>query len=65
MRGNGRAERRSHLDLQISLLAEKEATKVLQLLQRMSRQMSIEEIVSDREARELSKIRKWRMLRGI
>jgi len=49
------ANRRSHLDLQISLLAEKEATKVIQLLQRMSRQMGIEEMVTDREARELSK----------
>jgi uncharacterized membrane protein len=49
------AERRRHLDLQISLLAEKEATKVIQLLQRMSRQMGIEEMVTDKEARELSK----------
>jgi uncharacterized membrane protein len=49
------ADRRSHLDLQISLLAEKEATKVLQCLQRMSRQMGIEEMVTDREARQLSK----------
>jgi uncharacterized membrane protein len=29
------SDRRGHLDLQISLLAEKEATKVIQLLQRM------------------------------
>jgi len=49
------ATRRGHLDLQISLLAEKEATKVIQLLQRMSRQMGIEDAVTDKEARELSK----------
>ena len=49
------ATRRGHLDLQISLLAEKEATKVIQLLQRMSRQMGIEDAVADKESRELSK----------
>jgi D-ribose pyranose/furanose isomerase RbsD len=41
--------------LQINLLAEKEITKVLQLLQRMSREMHIEESVTDQEIRELSK----------
>jgi uncharacterized membrane protein len=49
------ATRRGHLDLQISLLAEKEATKVIQLLQRMSKQLGIEDAVTDKEARELSK----------
>ncbi len=49
------AKRRSHLDLQISLLAEKEATKIIQLLQRMSQQMGIEDAVTDKESRELSK----------
>jgi uncharacterized membrane protein len=49
------AEHRAHLDLQINLLAEKETTKVLQLLQRMSREMGIEQSVTDREAKELSK----------
>lgn len=48
-----KADRRSHLNLQIDLLAEKEVTKVIQLLQRMSRQMGIEEQVSDRETRQL------------
>ena len=50
-----RADRRSHLDLQINLLAEKESTKAIQLLQRMSRHLGIEDKTSDRETRELSK----------
>jgi uncharacterized membrane protein len=50
-----KADQRAHLDLQINLLAEKEITKVLQLLQRMSREMHIEESVTDQEIRELSK----------
>ena len=50
-----KADHRSHLDLQINLLAEKEVTKVIQLLQRMSRQMGIEEQVTDSETRELGK----------
>ena len=50
-----KADQRSHLDLQINLLAEKEATKVIQLLQRISRHMGIERDVSDRESRELGK----------
>ena len=50
-----KADQRSHLALQINLLAEKEATKVIQLLQRISRHMGIEEDVSDRESRELGK----------
>ena len=49
------AEQRSHLDLQINLLAEKEATKIIQLLQRMSRHMGIEEQVTDQETRELGR----------
>jgi uncharacterized membrane protein len=49
------ADRRSHLDLQINLLAEKEVTKVIQLLHRMSSHLGIEEEVTDPEARELGK----------
>jgi uncharacterized membrane protein len=49
-----RAEHRSHLDLQINLLAEKEVTKVIQLLQRLNRHMGLEAEVADAEARELS-----------
>jgi uncharacterized membrane protein len=50
-----KADQRSHLDLQINLLAEKEATKLIQLLQRISRHLGIEEQVTDRESRELGK----------
>jgi hypothetical protein len=38
-----RVDQRSHLDLQINLLSEKEVTKVLQVLQRISRHLGIEE----------------------
>ena len=37
------SERRSHLDLQINLLAEQENTKILQILDRMSRKMGLTE----------------------
>jgi uncharacterized membrane protein len=47
------ADRRSHLDLQISLLAEKETTKIIQMLDRMSRQMGMEHHVTDEETKEL------------
>jgi uncharacterized membrane protein len=40
-----KADQRSHLDLQINLLAEREATKVIQLLQRISKHLGIEETV--------------------
>ena len=50
-----KADQRGHLDLQINLLAEKEITKVIQLLQRMSKEMGIEQLVTDRETKELSK----------
>jgi uncharacterized membrane protein len=49
-----RADRRSHLGLQINLLSEKEITKVIQMLGRMSKQMGIEAEVTDSETRELS-----------
>ena len=47
------ADRRSHLDLQISLLSEKETTKIIQMLERMSRQMGMEHYVTDHETKEL------------
>jgi uncharacterized membrane protein len=54
-RMSAKADQRSHLDLQINLLAEKEATKVIQFLQRISRHLGIEQHTSDRESRELGK----------
>jgi uncharacterized membrane protein len=51
-----RADHRSHLDLQINLLAEKEVTKVLQLQRLICRRLGIEEIEGDREIAELSDV---------
>jgi uncharacterized membrane protein len=50
-----KADQRGHLDLQINLLAEKEATKAIQLLQRMSEHLGLKDEIVDGEARELSK----------
>jgi uncharacterized membrane protein len=47
------ADERSHLDLQVSLLAEQEVTKVIQMLQRISTHLGVEATVMDAEAREL------------
>jgi uncharacterized membrane protein len=49
-----RADRRNHLGLQITLLSEKEVTKVIQMLERMSRQMGIERQVTDAESKQLA-----------
>jgi uncharacterized membrane protein len=49
-----RADNRSHLDLQINLLAEKEVTKLLQLQRLICRQLGITEAEADKEAVELS-----------
>lgn len=51
-----RADQRSHLDLQINLLAEKEITKVLQLQRLICRQLDIREAETDKEVVELSNI---------
>jgi uncharacterized membrane protein len=49
-----RADRRSHLALQINLLTEQEVTKILQMLQETNLQLGIKEAV-DPETEELSK----------
>jgi uncharacterized membrane protein len=51
-----RADQRSHLDLQINLLAEKEITKVLQLQRLICRQLDIKEAEADKEVLELSNV---------
>jgi uncharacterized membrane protein len=51
-----RADHRSHLDLQINLLAEKEVTKILQLQQLICRRLGIEEAEADKEVSELSHV---------
>src|SRR5947209_4721543 len=51
-----RADRRSHLDLQINLLAEKEITKMLQLQRVICRRLGIADGDIDREVVELSNV---------
>lgn len=51
-----RADHRSHLDLQINLLAEKEITKVLQLQRLICDRLGIQEAGKDAEVAELSNI---------
>lgn len=51
-----RADQRSHLDLQVNLLAEKEITKVLQLQRLICRKLDIQEADVDREVAELSNV---------
>jgi uncharacterized membrane protein len=49
-----RGERRNHLNLQVDLLAEKEITKVLQMVRAICGQMGLQNIIADSEIRELS-----------
>ncbi|MDB5367168.1 MAG: hypothetical protein JWM77_3095 [Rhodospirillales bacterium] len=50
------ADQRAHLDLQVGLLSEREATKILQLLDRVASQLGIEQQVLDGETRELESV---------
>ena len=49
------ADKRSHLDLQIDLLAEREMTAVLQLLQDIARHLDVETSVTPEQLRDLMK----------
>jgi uncharacterized membrane protein len=49
-----RSELRNHLNLQIDLLAEKEITKVLQMVRAICGHMGLQNIMADKEIRELS-----------
>ena len=49
-----RADHRSHLDLQVNLLAEQEATKILNTLMVISRHLGVDSVTSDPEMRELA-----------
>ena len=49
-----RGELRDHLNLQVDLLAEKEITKVLQMVRSISVHLGLKDIMSDQEVRELS-----------
>ena len=53
-RAGRQAESRAHLDLQINLLAEQEATKMLQMLQALCRKHGLPEAL-DAEANELAR----------
>ena len=49
-----RGERRDHLNLQVDLLAEKEITKVLQMVHAICGHMGLQNIMADKEIHELS-----------
>ena len=49
------SEKRSHLDLQIDLLAEREMTAVLQLLQDIARHLQVSTTVTAEQLRDLAK----------
>jgi uncharacterized membrane protein len=49
------ADKRSHLDLQIDLLAEREMTAVLQLLQDIVRHLDVKTTVTPEQLRDLMK----------
>jgi uncharacterized membrane protein len=50
------SDERGHLDLQINLLSEKETTKLIQMLGRISAHLGIEQEVMDAEAAELGQV---------
>jgi uncharacterized membrane protein len=49
-----RGERRDHLNLQVDLLAEKEITKLLQMVRAICGHLGLQNIMADKEIRELS-----------
>lgn len=52
-RQSRQADRWSHLDLQIGLLAEQESTKMLQLLQKICDKLGMPQVAADRELKEM------------
>jgi uncharacterized membrane protein len=53
-RQNRQAEHWAHLDLQISLLAEQEMTKTLQLLRRISAHLGLDDVSRDKELEQMA-----------
>ena len=49
-----RGERRDHLNLQVDLIAEKEVTKLLQMVQAICEHMGLIHIAEDKEVEEFS-----------
>src|SRR5262245_4043154 len=52
-RQNHLADRWAHLDLQVSLLAEQETTKMLQMLRQICDQLGLKQVARDRELRQM------------
>jgi len=52
---NRQAEQRSHLELQVNILAEQEATQTLQMIRRISEHLGVEVEDLNTEQRELEK----------
>jgi uncharacterized membrane protein len=50
-----RGERRDHLNLQVDLIAEKEITKLLQMVQAICEHMGLTHIAEDKEVEEFSR----------
>lgn len=50
------SERRAHLSLQVSMLAEKEVSKLIQMIERMSATQGTERQVVDKESHELGEV---------
>jgi uncharacterized membrane protein len=51
-----RSEARDHLNLQVDLLAEKEITKVLQILGEVAARVGVHEVVLDPELKEMTEM---------
>ena len=54
-RQNRQADRWAHIDLQISLLAEQESTKMLQMLQQICDRLGLDKVANDKELKEMIK----------
>ena len=54
-RQNRQADRWAHIDLQISLLAEQESTKMLQMLQKICDRLGMDKVANDKELKEMIK----------
>src|SRR5205085_1269740 len=52
-RQNRQADQWAHLDLQVSLLAEQETTKMLQMLQSICERLNLPDAARDRELKEM------------
>jgi uncharacterized membrane protein len=50
-----RAERRDHLNLQLDLIAEKEVTKLLQMVRALCAHLELNQIAEDQELKEFTK----------